>query len=41
MIWAFDYNGQYHLLQVVGVIPLIAGVRQGLMAETAVAAADS
>lgn len=30
LIWQFDHNGAYHLIQMVGVVLLVAGLRMGL-----------
>ncbi len=40
LVWVFDHNGHYHLVQAVGLILLILGLRAALLAErpTAVAA---
>lgn len=31
LIWQFDHNGVYHLIQMVGVVLLVAGLREGLV----------
>jgi hypothetical protein len=33
LIWQFDQNGLYHLIQMVGVALLMVGLRLGLMGE--------
>jgi hypothetical protein len=30
-IWQFDQNGLYHLIQMVGVVLLLVGLRMGLL----------
>ncbi len=32
-IWSFDHNGVYHLLQMVGIVFLVAGLRKSLPAR--------
>ena len=33
LIWPFDYNGLYHLIQMAGVLLLFAGLRSALLSE--------
>ena len=30
LIWSFDHNGVYHLIQMVGIVLLVAGLRKAL-----------
>ncbi|MBN1313717.1 MAG: hypothetical protein JXB30_20100 [Anaerolineae bacterium] len=30
LIWSFDYNGAYHLIQMIGIVLLVAGLRAAL-----------
>jgi hypothetical protein len=34
IIWPFDYNGIYHLIQIVGLLVLLAGLRAALLSAT-------
>lgn len=34
IIWEFDYNGIFHLIQIVGLAVLVAGLRAALYAGT-------
>ncbi|MDJ0809258.1 MAG: hypothetical protein QNJ01_04110, partial [Desulfobacterales bacterium] len=29
-IWPFDHNGVYHLIQMAGIVLIVAGLRRGL-----------
>jgi hypothetical protein len=33
VLWEFDYNGLFHLIQITGVIVLTAGLRLALLAQ--------
>ena len=33
LIWQFDHNGLFHLIQMVGVVLLVAGLRAALLAD--------
>ena len=34
LIWAFDFNGIFHMVQMIGLLVLVAGLRIALLAES-------
>jgi hypothetical protein len=37
VVWTFDHNGLFHLVQMLGVVLIVSGLRMGLIARAAVA----
>jgi len=36
LIWSFDYNGAYHLIQMIGIVLLVAGLRAALLSRVSI-----